>query len=292
MSAAAPFLRARPAKSGGKPQQQKWGNPGIYFIALLLISVSIAPVLYVVLGGFRTNSQLTVSPAGLPNPWVFRNYVNILKSSTFWGEFANSAIVGIVTTIGVVVLGIMVSFALARYEFKLKGAMYSLFAAGLMFPLVVAITPIFTIVKDLRLIDNLMGIAIPQIAFGLPTTVIILTPFLRAIPKEIEEAATIDGSSHLGFFFRMGLPLALPGVITVAILAFIGSWNNYILPLYVINSSSNYTLPLGVQQFSTEYSQDTASVLAFTSLSMLPALIFFSIFQRRIVGGLTGAVKG
>ena len=292
MSAAAPSLRARPAKSGGKPQQQKWGNPGIYFIALLLISVSIAPVLYVVLGGFRTNSQLTVSPAGLPDPWVFRNYANILKSSTFWGEFANSAIVGIVTTIGVVVLGIMVSFALARYEFKLKGAMYSLFAAGLMFPLVVAITPIFTIVKDLHLIDNLMGIAIPQIAFGLPTTVIILTPFLRAIPKEIEEAATIDGSSHLGFFFRMGLPLALPGVATVAILAFIGSWNNYILPLYVINSQADYTLPLGVQQFSTEYSSDTASVLAFTSLSMLPALIFFSIFQRRIVGGLTGAVKG
>ena len=292
MSAAAPSLRARPAKSGGKPQQQKWGNPGIYFIALLLISVSIAPVLYVVLGGFRTNSQLTVSPAGLPNPWVFKNYATILTSSTFWGEFANSAIVGIVTTIGVVVLGIMVSFALARYEFKLKGAMYSLFAAGLMFPLVVAITPIFTIVKDLHLIDNLMGIAIPQIAFGLPTTVIILTPFLRAIPKEIEEAATIDGSSRLGFFFRMGLPLALPGVITVGILAFIGSWNNYILPLYVINSASNYTLPLGVQQFSTEYSSDTASVLAFTSLSMLPALIFFSIFQRRIVGGLTGAVKG
>ena len=198
----------------------------------------------------------------------------------------------VVTTVGVVVLGVMVSFALARYEFKLKGAMYALFASGLMFPLVVAITPLYIIVKDLGLIDSLMGIIIPQIAFGLPTTVIILTPFLRAIPKEIEEAAAIDGSSRLGFFFRMAIPLALPGVITVAILAFIASWNNYILPLYVLNSQSNYTLPLGVQQFSSQYSQDTARVLAFTSLSMMPALIFFAIFQRRIVGGLTGAVKG
>jgi raffinose/stachyose/melibiose transport system permease protein len=293
MSAAtsgAPSLRARPAKRSDKPQ--KWGNPGVYFIALLFISVTVGPVLYIVLGGFRTNSQITVSPAGLPNPWVFSNYVGVLKSVTFWGEFGNSAIVGLVTTVGVVVLGVMVSFALARYEFKLKGAMYSLFAAGLMFPLVVAITPLYIIVKDLGLIDNLLGIIIPQIAFGLPTTVIIMTPFLRAIPKDIEEASSIDGASRLGFFFRMAIPLSLPGVITVAILAFIGSWNNYILPLYVLNSQVHYTLPLGVQQFSSVYSQDTARVLAFTSLSMMPALIFFSIFQRRIVGGLTGAVKG
>ena len=103
-----------------------------------------------------------------------------------------------------------------------------------MFPLVVAITPVYIIVKDLGLVDNLMGIVVPQIAFGLPTTVIILVPFLRAIPKEIEEAAAIDGMSRLGFFFRMAIPLALPGVITVAILAFITSWNNYILPLYVL----------------------------------------------------------
>ena len=181
---------------------------------------------------------------------------------------------------------------LARYEFKLKGAMYSLFAAGLMFPLVVAITPLYIVVKDLGLVDNLMGIIVPQIAFGLPTTVIILVPFLRAIPKEIEEAASIDGVSRLGFFFRMVIPLALPGVITVAILAFIASWNNYILPLYILNSQANYTLPLGVQAFSSQYSQDTARVLAFTSLSMLPALIVLRLFQRRIVGGLTGAVKG
>lgn len=133
---------------------------------------------------------------------------------------------------------------------------------------------------------------VPQIAFGLPTTVIILVPFLRAIPHEIEEAAAIDGTSRLGFFVRMVIPLSVPGVVTVAILAFIGSWNNYVLPLYVLNSQANFTLPLGVQAFSSQYSTDTAKVLAFTSLAMLPALVFFSIFEKRIVGGLTGAVKG
>jgi len=211
---------------------------------------------------------------------------------TFWGEFANSVIVAAVSTIGVVLLGLMASYVIARYDFKFKGAMYSLFAAGLMFPLVIAITPLYIMIKDLGLVDNLMGVAIPQIAFGLPTTVIILVPFLRAIPREIEEAAAIDGAGRLRFLFRMAIPLSLPGVITVSILAFIGSWNNFVLPLYVLNSQATYTLPLGVQAFASQYSTDTARVLAFTSLSMVPALLFFALFQRRIVGGLTGAVKG
>jgi len=147
-------------------------------------------------------------------------------------------------------------------------------------------------VKDLGLVNSLGGVILPQIAFALPTTVIILVPFLKAIPDELEEAASIDGTSRIGFFFRMVVPLSLPGVITVGILAFIGSWNSYILPLFILSDQGNYTLPLGVQAFSSQYSVDTAKVLAFTSLSMLPALIFFTIFERRIVGGLTGAVKG
>jgi raffinose/stachyose/melibiose transport system permease protein len=288
---AAPALKStRPAKRGDKPQ--KWGNPFTYFIALLLIAICVGPVIYIVLGGFRTNSQITTSPSALPNPWVLSNYVDVLTQGTFWREFGNSAFVGILSTIGTVILGVMVSFVLARYDFKFKGAMYSLFAAGLMFPMVIAITPLYIVIKDLGLVDNLFGVIIPQIAFGLPTTVIILVPFLKAIPNEIEEAASIDGASRLGFFFRMVIPLSLPGVVTVGILAFVGAWNNYVLPLYILNSQANFTLPLGVQAFSSQYSADTAKILAFTSLSMLPALIFFSLFERRIVGGLTGAVKG
>jgi raffinose/stachyose/melibiose transport system permease protein len=276
----------------GRDTPRKWGNPLTYFVALLFIAVCVAPVLYIVLGGFRTNSQITTNPAALPHPWVLGNYTGVLTSQRFWGEFANSFVVALASTAGIVVLGLMVSFVIARYDFKLKGAMYSLFAAGLMFPMVIAITPLYLVIKDLGLVDSLSGVIVPQIAFGLPTTIIILVPFLRAIPDEIEEAAAIDGTSRLGFFFRMVVPLSLPGVVTVAILAFIGSWNNYVLPLYVLDTQANYTLPLGVQAFSSQYSQDTAKVLAFTSLAMLPALVFFSIFEKRIVGGLTGAVKG
>jgi raffinose/stachyose/melibiose transport system permease protein len=161
-----------------------------------------------------------------------------------------------------------------------------------MFPMTVAITPLYLVVRNLGLMNSMAGIILPQIAFALPATIIILVPFLRAIPDEIEEAASIDGCSRLSFFWRMVVPLALPGVITVGILAFIASWNSYILPLFILNNEASFTLPLGVQAFASQYSVDTAKVLAFTSLSMIPALIFFSIFERRIVGGLTGAVKG
>lgn len=267
-------------------------NPMVYVVAWALVGVCIAPVLYIILGGLRTNSQITQDPSGFPSTWEFGNYVDVLGSSLFWQQAGNSAITAIATTIGVVVLGVMASFVLARYDFLGRGAMYSLFAAGLMFPMTVAITPLYIMIKSLGLMNSLAGIILPQIAFALPTTIIILVPFLRAIPKELEEAAAIDGASRLGFFFRMVVPLSVPGVVTVGILAFIASWNSYMLPLFILNDESMYTLPLGVQSFASQYSVDTARVLAFTSLSMIPALIFFSLFERRIVGGLTGAVKG
>ena len=276
----------RPRPSGG------WGNPIVYFAALLLIGVMIGPVIYIILGGFRTNSQITVSPAGLPNPWVTSNYTDTLTSDVFWRQIGNSTIVAVATTVGIVVLGVMASYVLARYKFRGRGALYALFASGLMFPVTVAITPLYIVVKNLGLVDTLPGVILPQIAFGLPTTVIILVPFLRAIPKELEEAAAIDRCSRLGFFWRMVIPLSVPGLITVGILAFINSWNSYLLPLFILNNQDTFTLPLGVQAFASAYSVDTAKVLAFTSLSMIPALIFFSLFERRIVGGLTGAVKG
>jgi len=263
-----------------------------YVIAFALVGICIGPVLYIIIGGFRTNAEITVDPSGFPSTWQFVNYTEVLKSSIFWRQVSNSVICGVFTTLGVVVLGVAASFVLARYTFFGRGAMYALFAAGLMFPMTVAITPLYILIRGLGLTDNLAGIILPQIAFALPTTIIILVPFLRAIPKELEEAAAIDGASRLGFFFRMVIPLSIPGVVTVGILAFIASWNSYMLPLFILNNESMYTLPLGVQAFASQYSVDTARVLAFTSLSMIPALVFFSLFERRIIGGLSGAVKG
>ena len=270
-------------------QKTPWGHPVVYLLSVILVAICTVPVLYIIIGGFRTNSQITNNPS---DPWVIQNYVNVAQSDTFWVELKNSLIVAIFTMLGVVVLGIMVSYVIARYKFKYAPLMYSLFSAGLMFPMTVGITPLYLMIRNLGLSNSLAGIILPQIAFGLPQTIIILVPFLQSIPNELEEAALLDGCSRLGFFWRMVIPLAMPGVATVGILQFVGSWNGYMLPLFVLSSSDNYTLPLGVSMFSSEHSVDTAAVLAFTSLAMLPALICFTIFQKKIVGGLTGAVKG
>lgn len=281
---------------GSEPQHPRrrtsWSKPVIYFIALILVGAMLAPVAYIIVGGFRTNSEITTDPAGLPRVWQIQNYLDVLASDTFWREAGNSVIAAVATTVLVVVLGLMASFGLARYRFRGRGFIYTLFTAGLMFPITVAITPLYILVRSLGLMNSLGGVIIPQVAFALPMTIVILVPFLQAIPIELQEAAEIDGCGRLGFFWRMVLPLSKPGVVTVGILAFIASWNSYLLPLFILNDEASFTLPLGVQAFSSQYSMDTAKVLAFVSLSMLPALIFFSIFERRIVGGLTGAVKG
>jgi len=281
-----------PSAGVSRRHRRASSGPVVYFVALVLVALMLVPVAYIILGGFRTNSEITVDPAGFPISWQVSNYISVLTGDVFWREVANSTIAAVSTTFFVVTLGLMASFVLARYRFRARGAMYALFAAGLMFPIAVAITPLYILVRDFGLANSLAGVIVPQIAFSLPVTIIILVPFLQAIPNELQEAAAIDGCSRVGFFWRMVVPLSKAGVITVGILAFIASWNSYILPLFILNNESAYTLPLGVQAYASRYSVDTAKVLAFTSLSMIPALVFFSLFERRIVGGLTGAVKG
>ena len=273
-----------------------WGQPFVYIVALMVVIVSIVPVAYVWVGGFRSTPDINADPAAWPTPWIFDNDARVLGSGRFWGSVFSSSVVGLGTTFGVVLLGVMAAFVIARYDFRGRGALYSLFAAGLMFPLTVAALPLTILLRDLGLQGSFLGVIIPQVAFALPTTIIILVPFLRAIPAELEEAASIDGASRIGFFWRIILPLSTPGLVTVGVLAFVGSWNAYLLPLLVMAAGGMpqdlWTLPLGVQQFSTQYSADTGSVLAYTSLAMVPALAFFLFAEKRIVGGLTGAVKG
>jgi raffinose/stachyose/melibiose transport system permease protein len=278
----------------------KYGRSGIDYgkvmaimIGLSAVAVTLAPLIYIVLGGFRTTGQLAEDPAGLPDPWVFFKYRQVLTSSDFWHQMWNSILAAAGTTAGVILLGTMAAYPLARYQFKLKGALYVVFTLGLMFPIGVAALPLYLLLRDIGLLGSIWGVIIPQVAFQLPITIIIMRPFLKALPKEVEEAAEIDGLTRVGFFWRILIPLAKPAILTVGVLAFVASWNAYLLPLLVLQGdAAGHTLPLGVQQFQTRYSSDTAAILAYTSLAMLPALAFFTLMERRIVDGLTGAVKG
>ena len=275
--------RAKPFGSGG---------PLVYLLALVAVIITLGPVVYGALGGFRTNEQLARDPSGLPDPWVFSNYTAVLTNEAFWRYALNSTIIAAITTVVAVLFGVMAAYPLARYQFKGREPLFMVFVLGLLFPAAVAIIPLFILIsRNLHLANSWWGVALPQAAFALPITVVILRPFLMAIPRELEEAAMIDGASRVGIFWRMVLPLSIPALVTVGVLAFVASWNAYLLPLLLLQDDMR-TLPLGVADYSSEHSSDTAGVLAFTTLAMIPALILFLAMQRRIVGGLQGAVKG
>jgi raffinose/stachyose/melibiose transport system permease protein len=263
-----------------------------FTLALVVGAIVLVPLVYVVLGGFRTTGQIAAQPVALPQPWLISNYTQIIRSGSFWQQIVNSAFIAAVATVVVVGSGALAAFPLSRFEFRGRGALYALFVFGLLFPAGAAVLPLYLMLRQLNLLDTSLGVALPQAAFGLPMTIIILRPFMRAVPAELEDAAVIDGCSRFAFFWRILLPLSLPALTTVAILAFIGSWNAYQLPLLVLGDSSGWTLPLGVANYASQYTQDTARILAFTALSMVPALAFFVLAERRIVGGLSGAVKG
>jgi len=267
-------------------------KPLTWLVVVVIVAITVVPLIFVIEGGFRSTAQINAAPVGLPHPWVWSNYTSVLFSSAFWRFLANSALIAVVATGGAVGFGSMAAFALSRIEFKGREAIFTLFTVGLLFPIGVASLPLYLLLERIHLLDNPFGVAVPEAAFSLSITIVILRPFMRAIPAEIEDAAVVDGATRLKFFARILLPLSRPALVTVAILAFVFSWNNYLLAYIVFTSPQHFTLPLGVATFQTQYSQDTARIFAFTALSMVPALGFFVLAERRIVAGLSGSLKG
>jgi raffinose/stachyose/melibiose transport system permease protein len=280
-------------KTGARPTRvAPFSDAPVYVIAIALAAVVIVPIVYVALGGFRTTGQIASDPVAFPHPWITHNYTKVLTSGGFWRQVGNSTIIAAIATVLVVGTSSLAAYPLSRFQFRGREAIYTFFTFGLLFPIAVAALPLYLLLRQLHLDESWLGVALPEAAFGIPITIIILRPFMRNVPAELEDAAAIDGCTSFGFFWRVLLPLSRPALMTVMILSVITSWNNFIVPLLVLTDPNHWTLPLGAANYSTEHSADTAGVLAFTTLSIIPALVFFLFAERRIVGGLSGAVKG
>ncbi|MEY2934003.1 MAG: hypothetical protein RL033_4752 [Pseudomonadota bacterium] len=265
----------------------------LHAVCILVGLGIIVPVLFGVLGGFKDNGQLSTNPFGLPSPWVTENYTEILASLAFWRPLGNSIFIAAVTTGLVVLASAMAAFIFARYAFRGRELLFTLFTLGLMFPFAVAILPLYLLLRELNLLDNPFGVILPQVAFGLPVTITILRGFFRTIPADVEEAALLDGCTPFGFFWRILLPMAKPALATVSVLAVVASWNSFMLPLVIFSDPTWWTLPLGVTQFQGQYAADTARTLAYIVVAMVPALALYAVAQRQLISGLTsGATKG
>ncbi len=285
----APYTEARTG-SGRKPLA-----PNIlrYALCTLFAMFVLIPLATAVLGGFKTSGQLMARPLSLPDPIVWGNYADVLRMGSFWRQTGNSLLIMIATTALVIGIASSAAFVFARMRFRGRDVIATYFTLGLLFPASIAILPLYIMVRRLGLTDTLWGIILPQVAFALPVSVLILRTFFTSIPRELEDAAYVDGASPFEFYIRILLPLARPGLSAVAVLTMVQSWNAYFLPLVVLTSERRWTLPLGVMQYSGQYMTDWARVMAFVTLAMLPAIIFYLFAERQIIAGLTaGGVKG
>jgi len=266
----------------------------IQYIVLSIITVlMVTPIVILIFGSLKTSGEMYSRPYTVPNPVHWENWIKVLTQSTFWNMLRNSLVVMISVTAIVLFICSLAAFVFARLKFKGKSVAFNFLTLGLMFPITVAIMPVYLVIRDMKLTDSLLAVILVQSAFNISGNLIILNGFFKAIPTELQDAAYIDGCTSFDFFWRILLPLARPGLSAVAALTMIVSWNDLLTPLILVDRDTLWTLPLGTMQFQGQYGQDLALVAAFVTISALPMVIFYLFAEKQIVSGLTaGALKG
>lgn len=263
---------------------------GISHVVLALWAiVVILPMLWTLLGSFKTTTEIFKSPFGLPADWNFNNYVSAWVDNNFGGMFVNTIIVVGCALILVMVLGAMCAYVLARFQIPGGRVVYYLMLAGLTFPPFLAIVPLFFILQSMQLLNTLPGLIITYVAFALPFTVFFLFSFFKSLPYEIQEAAYVDGASEWRTFFQVMLPMARPGMAAVAIMNFLGLWNQFILPISLNTNKDNYVLSQGMASYASSagYALDFGQMFAAVMITIIPVLIVYVLFQRQLQGSVS-----
>lgn len=264
-----------------------------YLVLSIITLIILVPIVIMVFGALKTRGEMFSHPYTPPIPPVWDNYAQIINTPSFWTMLLNSVIAMLGSTAGVLIVCSLASFTFARMQFRGKDFAFNFLLLGLMFPVTVAIMPVYLVIRQMKLIDTLLAVILVQTAFGISGNLLILRGFFTAIPMELQDAAYIDGCNAFGFFWRILLPLVRPALAAIGALTMIISWNDFLTPLVILNKDTLWTLPLGTMQFQGQYSSDLALTAAFVTLSALPAVIFYLFAERQIVSGLTaGALKG
>ena len=264
-----------------------------FILAIFWLVVSFMPFVFMVLNSFKEKFEmLTIGVFQLPDSLNWNNYTEVLKGG-FGTYFKNSVIVLGISLILLLFIAACASYPLARFKFKLANPIYALIVACMSIPVHITLIPVFKMAKSTGLYDSIWALIGPYIAFAVPISVFILTSFMKEIPREIEESAEIDGCGKIQMFFSMILPLAKPGLATLAIYNGVNMWNEFSFAYTLTQSSANRTLPLAIWEFQGQYSMNTPMIMAVLTLTLLPMIIMFIIFQDKLVKGMTaGAVKG
>ncbi|MER7207054.1 carbohydrate ABC transporter permease [Streptosporangium sp. NPDC000239] len=256
--------------------------------------ISTAPLLWAVVSSLKSDPEIVADPWSLPAALRWENFARAWDSASIGTYFGNTVIVvggGVTLTL---LLSAMAAYVFARFEFRLKGVLYYFFVAGMTFPVFMALVPLFFVVQNLGLGDSLPGLILVYTAYSLPFSMFFLVAFFRTLPGEIAEAATLDGCGEIATFFRVMLPMAKPGLISVGIFNFIGQWNQYLIPLVLVSDDSKFVLSQGLANLAVEqgYAGDRSGLFAGLTIAMAPILIVYALLQGRVQAGMTaGALK-
>ncbi len=251
----------------------------------------LVPFLWAILNSFKTNDEILVMPFSLPRVWKIINYIDAWVGAKMATYFFNTAVYTILSTAVLLLIAAMASYIVARVKPGLL--LYTYFTLGIMIPVQAIILPLFITMRDLGLTNTRTSIVLVYIALNISISVFILVGFMKSLPRELEEAAQIDGCTRYGTFFRIMLPLSSPGLATIGILAFLGNWNEYLVPLILLTDKKLKVISLGVQELRGLYSQDYGLITAGIVISFLPVVIIYIAFQEKVIAGMTaGAVKG
>lgn len=264
------------------------------WISLLLVAAFvIVPFYTTALGGFKEIGELRVNPFGLPASWDPTRFVDILGGPRYFSSLWNSLLIAGGTVVLSTLVASMTAFALAHIKFFGRKFVMGYLMLGLLFPSATGILPLFIKMRDLGMLDSHWGIIIVQVAFSVSFAVLLFHNFFKELPKDLIDAARMDNCGYIRIYWYVTLPLCLPIIATVGVFNFVSSWNSFLLPLIILNSEEKYTWPLGIMQFQGQYGSDWPRILAFLTLSIMPAIAFFLLAQRYVISGLTGgAVKG
>jgi N-acetylglucosamine transport system permease protein len=283
----APF----PDDAGGGPTSTGDKVVGAVSHTVLVIwsLLVVVPLLWVLMSSFKTSSEIFASPFGLPARWSFDNYVNAWTTAGIGSFFFNSVIVVFGALAVTMLFGSMSAYVLARFRFPGSRLLYYLMLAGLTFPVFLAIVPLFFVLRGMGLLNTLPGLILTYAAFAFPFTVFFLYAFFRTLSKSIAEAAAMDGAGEWRIFFQIMLPMARPGLATVAILNFVGLWNQFLLPVALNTNTENYVLTQGMASFASQagYSVDFGALFAAVVITVVPVLVVYLIFQRQLQGSVS-----
>ena len=286
---------AASAVAGGGPvtprqwlaRAAKWG------VLALFLAITFLPLLWLVISSFKTNLELLTSAFSLPAAWQFGNYVNAVRVAGLPRLFVNSLIVASLSMALNLAFCSMAAFVLAREWFRGRELVLNLIVAGVLVPVIALMVPYFRLITVTGLYDSLFGLALTYAAINVPVSVFLLHGFMRGVPREMEEAAVIDGCGFGGRYARVMVPLSQVGLVTAGTFVFLFSWNEFIYALLLTSSVAARTLQLGIRFFVSQFFTDYTSMFAAITLAIIPSILVYVLLHERIIRGLTaGAVKG